>query len=259
MQTNEQLILTALRQEWITPLAFYYKAKATFTNSCFYAHTLRNTAKKLNVSYGTLRNNLKVLEQKGLIRTHSGNIIFVAHKDTTTEKHKCTININKNDSLKKIKNVLRLKILEYYARHQLKAIKDKTDCRLTINRMKNPDAIISKKELKKVDSTRNVRSINPKVTFTNVKLAKLLFCSTGKVIEFKKAVADKIKIIRHRPEKLFPYFEQAFYCGYDLLVKTYGKGLFFYRGWVFKSLPTEYEMQIVKVVNKNINTIVKPK
>lgn len=267
MQTNENLILNAIHNSWLTALAFHYKAKATFTNSCFYSHTLRETATKLNVSYGTVRNNIKILEEKGLVRTHTGNIIFVSHSDTILkysfskkDKHECLITVNKTDSLKKIKHELRLKILQYLKRHQEKAISDKCEAKILDAKLNSPNTFPTVREIKKRDKIRHLleSKINLKVTFTDAYLSKKLCCSLSQITQFKKAVADRIKIIRHKPQKLFLILYSCFQNDYKMLVKQHGKGLFFYNGYLFQSQPTEYRnmvatssKEVVTFLNKN--------
>src|SRR3990167_8635403 len=113
MQTSENIILDAINNNWLNALAFYYKAKTIYVNSCFYNYSIRSLSEKTGFSFNAIKGYIETLQRKKLIKIHSGNLIFVSqsvarklfnHKPK--DKHLCTIKHFKTLSIYEIKKLL---------------------------------------------------------------------------------------------------------------------------------------------------------
>lgn len=242
MQSHENLIYAAAHDNWLTALAFLYFAKSRYRNSCFYNHSLRKTAYKLGVSHNKLRNYLLILEEKKLIRYHHGNLIFVGQKEirkqwgfTKNDKYLCTLKI-KSLSLKQIRHSLRRKLLERDIAQQQYWINKKAENAL-LDKV-NYSATVKQIKFREKNRTALEKPINYTVTFTDKTLSERFNCSTSTVNEFKKANSDIV--VKRKPEKLFRMSFEQYYLTQDLLKDNHG-AVYFWRGNVYKALPTEYK------------------
>ncbi len=74
------LIKAADNERWERSLAYFIKLKSLHKNNTHYGFTLRSLAVKVKCSPACLSHHLKVLESKGLITYHAGNITFAGLK-----------------------------------------------------------------------------------------------------------------------------------------------------------------------------------
>lgn len=93
-------------------LAIYYKVKRMFRNSVVYNWSYKKTAEILGISYHKSRKYIKILKDKGLVKEHCGNLLFISHAKAISEfsggKKKLAkrINIKHEDSIEDIKDKL---------------------------------------------------------------------------------------------------------------------------------------------------------
>jgi DNA-binding MarR family transcriptional regulator len=79
-----KLVNQANDENWIRSLAYLVRLKAIYKNGTFYKFSLRGVADKIQCSPACLSHHLKVLESKGLVRYHSGNLTLVGLKKLST-------------------------------------------------------------------------------------------------------------------------------------------------------------------------------
>lgn len=72
-----ELIKAADNEYWLRSLAYYIRLKSLYKNNTHYGFTLRSLAEKVGCSPACLSFHLKILESKGLIRKHGGNVTFL--------------------------------------------------------------------------------------------------------------------------------------------------------------------------------------
>lgn len=253
IQTHENIIIEAIAEDWMNALAFYYKAKTTFANGCFYNYSIRSLAKKTGTSFNACKKYLEILQRKRLVRMHCDNIIFISQAELRKkyackpkDKHLCTIRNIKNKSITEIKQILYAKIIELKARQQKFIINQKSDLRL----LNSPTAKLSLKEVKRLIKLRNhftgEMTLNDNISFSDATLAELLNISKKSVSALKKYLSTngKIMFVRKLPKKLFAISIKAFYRCYDVLTKQYSK-VFYYRNYCYQCfnsvcVPVEY-------------------
>lgn len=71
-----ELIQTADKEYWMRSLAYFVRLKSLYKNNTHYHFSLRSLAEKAKCSPACLSFHLKVLEAKGLVTYHAGNITF---------------------------------------------------------------------------------------------------------------------------------------------------------------------------------------
>ena len=70
------LIKEAEQEGWLRSLAYFVRCKSLYQNNTHYNFSLRTLGERIKCSPACLSVHLKVLEGKGLVRLHSGNITF---------------------------------------------------------------------------------------------------------------------------------------------------------------------------------------
>jgi hypothetical protein len=70
------LIKAADNEYWMRSLAYFVRLKSLYKNNTHYRFSLRSLAEKAKCSPACLSFHLKVLEEKGLVSRHAGNITF---------------------------------------------------------------------------------------------------------------------------------------------------------------------------------------
>lgn len=70
------LIKEAEQDGWLRSLAYFVRCKSLYQNNTHYNFSLRTLGERIKCSPACLSAHLKVLEGKGLITYHSGNITF---------------------------------------------------------------------------------------------------------------------------------------------------------------------------------------
>lgn len=134
-KTDDKLIESALKEGWLSYLAFYYKLKIKFINSVIYNYSCRSLADKLNISHNTARKYINFLIKKGFIVKQENHFKIIKLDDlifkyNKNKKYKETLIFNDSDiSISKIKYLLYGKVIEKRARQQSYVIK-KRDCDL---------------------------------------------------------------------------------------------------------------------------------
>lgn len=74
---NIKLIESACKERYLKPLALSYLIKAKYHHSIIYNYTPNKLAKLSGLHHQTVKNYIRVLEQKGLVIQRDGNLLFV--------------------------------------------------------------------------------------------------------------------------------------------------------------------------------------
>lgn len=234
MQTREGLIQDAIDDKWIKSLAFSVYVKARYSNATIFDFSSRKAGIKLKMSHEAVNYHIRELEKRGLIRRMNKNgkvnITFIK----TSQKHKCTLDITKQDSLKDIEHKLMFKIVEQHHRQQSYMISLKSEARTTC-RKKFP----TKHEIKRCNEILSLspvkRKIDFRITFTDKKLAQMMNVSEKTAQVLKKA------------------WKKLGYLNYFAPLKAIGKannkckeylkqGQFYSKGYIWEQSATQYKI-----------------
>lgn len=246
MQASEKIIKEAVNNDWITSLSFAFFCKARYSNSTIFDFSARKAARKLNLSPSTINNHIRVLEQNGLIQyMNKGKRINITFKKIS-QKHKCTLDIDKTDTLKNIEHKLRFKLFAEKHRQQLYVINKKSEAK-SIELKKFPTKSEVKRLMKFRELSPEKRKINYKVTFTDATVAKMQNVSQKTAQVLKKAWRD---------------LGYIFYQSVKTKVARVGKhlknaeitGQFLFNGFLWKCEPTEYIL-LTTSANGNSKTL----
>jgi len=71
-----ELIKQAEEENWLLSVSYFVRLKSVYQNNTHYNFSLRSLAKKIKCSPACLSFHLKVLEAKGLVNYHCGNVTF---------------------------------------------------------------------------------------------------------------------------------------------------------------------------------------
>jgi hypothetical protein len=249
MQTNENLIISAIEDNWINALCFYYKAKKVHTNSCFYNYSIRSLAAKTHTSFYTVRNYINELQKQGLAKIQGKHLLLVSQTEANktanerTVKHLCTLKITKETPISEIKKLLYAKIVEMQGRQQKYIVRLKEEARL----LNKPFARITVKQIKRIHEAIRTNPtletpLNENVTMSDKYLSSKLYCSTKTISNYKKYWSNIMEIKHEKAQFLFRISKDAFNCSNDILKNQYGE-IFFYKGCLFKSSSTYYKIK----------------
>jgi len=116
VRINQKLIKTAIDGNFIAPLALYYILKSKYTNSRIYKTkgSKQRISELAGISIPTINKYFAILSKHNLLTQDGGAWILTPFRSVI----KCTITINKNDSVSDIKKLLYLKYLENKGRKQ---------------------------------------------------------------------------------------------------------------------------------------------
>lgn len=237
MQSSELIIEQAVSEDWISHLSFFYYVKCRYSNSTIFDYSTRKASRKLNMTASKIHGHISALQEKGLIVSMTSQAGTDREKINLTfkkisEKHKCTLFITKNDTLKNIEHKLRFKLFEKRHRQQLFAVRKKSEAR-SILFVKFP----TKGEIKKLRKFESLppekRKIDYKITFTDKILAKMQNVSDKTAQALKKAWRDLGYIcyqsVKVKIAKVGKFLKEAV---------NYGE--FVFQGYLWKVEPTQY-------------------
>lgn len=110
------LIKEAEQEGWLRSLAYFVRCKSLYQNNTHYNYSLRTLGERIKCSPACLSVHLKVLEGKGLIRFHSGNLTFLGLWKLRTKWKWATIGVPVD--FKNQHDVLRCQIIRFNLNEQ---------------------------------------------------------------------------------------------------------------------------------------------
>lgn len=254
------------REGWDRSLAYWIIAKNSFENGVIYNYSIRRLADVMNVSVGCAHHHLSLWEKKGLIRYHSGNLVFTSIEDLDSlamenyEYEKSCTNIislfildNVNDQLKLIKSRQVVKNVNQQARN----IRLKREVLLTLESLRAKSILTSEeaKAYKRLEKKRvkngwsydeYLKSGGDIIFLSDYKCSELMGSSVGyakqvKALLVKLGVLSKKKVLggllHDRTD--FTTYNKAVDAGY------FPKQSFWLKGKVYQAPKTAYSIGTV--------------
>lgn len=220
-QTDENMIESAIDNNWLLSLAFFYKLKVNFVNSIIYNYSLRSLANKLNISHNTVRKHISILLKYDLVSLSSGHLKLsplksIIKKYRLKGEFLCTLLLRKESTLTEIKYFLYGKIIEKKSRQQIYAsmFRDQ-DLRVKINsdEQRTKNALFSYESLSGIIKTTKstIKKILEFLVETNI---------ISKNLNIKKILKIKFKEYLHM-KQIYSLYNGYFYKD-GFLVKVCG-------------------------------------
>lgn len=233
---NVRVIEDAINGNFLREVAVYVKLKSLFSNSCIYGATYKKLSKVSGISLSVLKECVPFFKEKGWIRVHSGNMVFVSNWNLDHKREELKqvfkFKVSKCDSYKII--LKRLKVL------LVKGISEKFEhCKKMwhdYNHAKNGiDLKKARRAFRKYMNINFPICENARFTMSNKKIGSLFnrSKSTGSRL-MKWANKDRMC----RVEVNFNLVDKIKHpgCMFGLL-KDKHSGMFFAEGFLFRRFP----------------------
>jgi len=206
-------------------LAFFARCKALYKNSTVYSYSPVKLASKLGYSPNMVRHHVRILESEGLIRRTAKNITFVK----VSVRHKSTVIIEDQDTLKDITYKLYAKLLERNVDQQIWMSEKKAEVR-------KKHQVKTLKQLKRIlrleKDARFEKPHNPDITLSLSSISQLLGVSIRTAVSVRKFLEEKGYItLKTTTEKLGKMsFLTFLYSGEPVS--------YWYKGYAYKPKPS---------------------
>ena len=211
----------------IRSLVFFARCKGLYRNNTIYAYNPRKLAQMLGCSVGKVRYNIKALQKEGLIRFTNNNKTF----GKVSQRHKCTIIIEKGDTDKEIKYKIYAKLLERNVGQQIWITEKKAEAR-------NKHQVTTLKQLKTINKRIKYGLLekphNPNITLSVKSISSILGVSPRTSVKVKEFLSNKgYATFKTTKEKIGKMSFRAFLYSRDLFPSSY-----WYKGVMYKPNPS---------------------